>query len=169
MGDVLKMSDNAPQAKDHFEQEFEALKITASIEKDISAVYKWSMFIATVGFIFDTILAMMGVMLMSLNRFAPEFQDFQLLPLPNLMIYVGTLYLLVAVLYFFPILFLVQFSLKIRNAIKNKAQHELDAAFRKMKYIALFIGIVTIVGVILSLFFSVFVGISGAAKSIVGF
>jgi hypothetical protein len=101
---------------------------------------KWANFLAIMGFIgigLIVILAFfMGAVLSSLP-------NANLLPITGPIMTV--VYLLMAALYFFPVLYLYRFSDKMKAALARKEEDVLTDAFMNLKSHYKFIGIVTIV------------------------
>ena len=57
----------------------------------------------------------------------------------------GLIYVLIGLLYFFPVFYLFKFSSKVRTALATKNTQELDAAFENLKSHYKFIGILMII------------------------
>jgi len=78
----------------------------------------------------------------------------------------GVVYLLVALLYFFPVLYLYKFASKAKQALDGNNTEELTSAFENLKSHYKFVGILTaIVLIIYALFFilAIVAGIGAAA------
>lgn len=162
-----KPFENENQSKSLIENEFEHLIISPEMEKNLLTTSNWSVFISIVGFIFAALMMMVGIAMFFLNRFTSEYQDFQSLP-SGMMSYLGLLYFFIAILYFVPSLFLIQFALKTKKSIKSRSQTELELGFRNMKQLALTVGVLTIILIVMSFSIPVFVGIFTAAKQMGG-
>jgi hypothetical protein len=63
---------------------------------------------------------------------------------------ITTLYLAIAVLYFFPCLFLFHFSLRLKAALRDNDQVRLTSSLKSQKTLFKYVGIMTIV--VLSLY-----------------
>ncbi|MGZ3959302.1 MAG: DUF5362 family protein, partial [Flavisolibacter sp.] len=70
-------------------------------------------------------------------------------------------YIIVAVVYFFPCLFLFRFSAGMKKALNSNSQDELDLAFQNLKSMFKYVGVITIIflalyalGVIIAMFAS---------------
>jgi hypothetical protein len=74
----------------------------------------------------------------------------------------ATYIIIVAVLYFFPLLFTLRFANKMRTALSANDQQALNSAFQNLKICYRYIGILTIIGLVF-LAIAVIFGIIGAA------
>lgn len=153
---------NPDLQKPGFEEELDQLHLTPENERHLLSTSKWSIFIAVVGFLFSGLMLVVGIIMIVLNRYSNDFQDFQVFPIPGIMSYLGLFYILLAVFYFFPSLFLIQFAAKTKKALKNRTQTDFDSGFLNMKKLALFVGIMTIIALVLTLSLPVLMGILGA-------
>jgi len=109
---------------------------------DLTEIRKWTMFFTVLGFIaigFMVIAAlamgMIGIMGGTFGgmREASFLGGFSLV------------YLIIALLYFFPVLYLLKFSTHMKNAIEKTSQNDLSVAFTNLKSHYKFVGIFTIV------------------------
>jgi hypothetical protein len=140
--------------------ELEQLTLTGASKSFLRETAKWAKFLAIIGFI--------GVGLMLLGSFfvgAIYSNIPQAASLPfDLGIFVTVLYLIIAILYFFPMYYLVQFSNKMKAALLTKNDDTLASAFELLKSHYKFIGVFTII--ILSLYvLLIVVSIFGAILS----
>ena len=79
----------------------------------------------------------------------------------------GFIYVIIALIYFFPISYLFKFAKKMKNALKSSDNTELTSAFSNLKSHYKFIGIFTII--ILSLYVLIFIiGIAGGLAAAAG-
>jgi MFS family permease len=100
---------------------------------------KWGKFLAIVGFIVMGLIVLAG--LFAGKLFATLGQTAGM-PYAGL---IGVFYILIAVLYFFPILYLFNFSSRIRKALQTKDNQTLDSAFENLKSHYKFMGIFMII------------------------
>lgn len=105
---------------------------------------KWAMFIAILGFIGVGMLVL--VALFSGTALAFLGDDFVS---PALGIGIGILYLLIAVLYFFPVYYLFNFSGKAKKAVKESDSKSLAESMKFLKSHYKFLGIMAIVMLVL--------------------
>jgi len=101
---------------------------------------KWSMFLAIMGFIGVGFLLIAVLFMGAIFSFIPDTD------LPGwLGLIFSVLYLIIAVLYFFPVYYLFQFSQNSRKAVKEGSSNFFTEAIGKLKLHYKFIGIMTIV------------------------
>ncbi|WP_295771450.1 DUF5362 family protein [uncultured Mucilaginibacter sp.] len=132
--------------------------LTDEAQYYIQIIAKWGNFLSIIGFIMCALLLLLGSFISSImsslsamggNPMAGSVQGVM-----------TVMYVLIAIFYFFPTLYLFQFSSKAKKAILFANSAELAEAFGKLKSCFKFIGIVTIV--ILSIYALVFIaGIIG--------
>lgn len=101
---------------------------------------KWSQFLAIVGFVGIGIMVIasffMGIIFSALpnNEELPE--DFG----P----YMTIVYLIMALIYFFPVLYLYKFSVKLKQSLQSQDEDVLSEAFLNLKSMFKFMGVLTI-------------------------
>ncbi|HVX25805.1 MAG TPA: DUF5362 family protein [Parafilimonas sp.] len=125
---------------------------------------KWGKFLSILGFIFCALIILMGLFagtLMSgvLSQFETESATgLGAISTTVIMIY----YILIALLYFFPCLFLFNFSSKMQTAIRNNDQIYLNNSFRNLKSLFKFWGILTIILLCIFVIAIIIVAVVGA-------
>ena len=114
---------------------------------------KWAGFLAILALISTGFLALLGVLIMILSPIIGEFQDFDSIGLlPDFtLLGVGLFYLLIAVFYSLPAIYLYKFSSKTKKAFRMNNQKELDDALRNLRKTFKFIGILVVVMLAISL------------------
>ncbi len=132
------------------------------IEQDslnyLNTTRKWTMFFAILGFIFLGLMLIGGLFA---GVFLSAFKTADIpVGFPEWIIFV--IILIFAILYFFPILYLFRFSKHTGNAVHTLDKEELRKAFKNLKSYCVYIGIFTIV--ILVLYFIAIVG-AGASMA----
>lgn len=105
---------------------------------DLNETRKWTFFLAILGFIG---VALMVIAALFIGSFLES--SGQQMPVPHGAL--TGLYLLFAIIYFFPILYLYKFSTSTRKAVHENSEHELTSAFTNLKRHYKFIGIIAIV------------------------
>ncbi len=133
------------------EKKFELSKMSIA---HILETAKWAKFIAIVGFVvvaFLLVLAFfMGFFLPSIN--SAELENLNANEMGGLMSMMGpmlsVIYILIALLYFFPVLFLFNFSNMAMKAIKQNDNELLNSSFNQIRRHFKFIGILTLIGVL---------------------
>jgi hypothetical protein len=124
---------------------------------------KWAKFLSIVGFIFCALIILMGLFagtLMStmFSQFQTQAPGFGAISGTVIIVY----YIVIAILFFFPCLFLFNFSSKMQTAIRNNDQVYLNTSFRNLKSLFKFWGILTIIWLCILVIAIIFAGIIGA-------
>lgn len=131
------------------------LSLNASSINHLKESAKWSYFLSIIGFISLGIIVTMALFIKAIFSIFPSNgpTGFGAASLPFTMM--SVMYIIIAIIYFFPILYLYKFSSKIKNAIKLNDSIVLEDAFKNLKSHYKFIGIFMIV--MLSLYALIFV------------
>ncbi len=125
----------------------------------LAEVARWSRFLAIVGFISIGLLVLIALFAgVLLGSVAAEMGG----GLPMNPGFLTGIYLLIALVYLFPVLYLYRFSTHMRNALHSNNQQALTTSFKNLKSCFKFIGIVTIVFLALYALLFVF-GLAGAS------
>jgi uncharacterized membrane protein YjgN (DUF898 family) len=103
---------------------------------------KWTMFLAILGFVFIGIMVIFSLVFSAIFSALPGIEDTEM-PFPSFLF--GLIYLVIAGLYFFPLLYLYKFSTYTKSAILNRDSGEINSAFKNLKSHYRFIGILTII------------------------
>lgn len=122
---------------------------------------RWARFLSILGFIMCVILVLAAVFM---GSFLAGSIGNTNLGSASLFggTFVSTLYILVALLYFFPCLYLFHFGTKMRTALRNNDQEALSGAFKNLKSCFKFFGILSIIVLVLYAL-ALIAGILGAA------
>ena len=112
--------------------------------KSLDEARKWTMFLSVMGFIGVGFLLLAAIFMALLFRFLPS-ED---LPSGFGTIF-SLLYFVIAIVYFFPIFYLLQFSMKAKAAITDSSSKSLTEAIERLKSHYKFFGITTIVVIVL--------------------
>lgn len=142
------------------------LTITPEIKGFLRETAKWGKFLAIVGFVMMGLLVLMGIgmgfFMGSMMADLPEAEG-----LGGAMGgAVGFLYVLIALIYIFPLLYLYKFSSKLKVALAQDDQQYLFDSFQNLKSLFKFMGIFTaiFVGIYgLLLVFGIFGGLAALA------
>ena len=131
--------------------EFEELTLNNRSKGFLKEITKWAYFLSIIGFIglglMLILAAFSGVMFNNLP-------NAQVMPF-DMGLFMSILYVVMALIYFFPIYYLFKFSTKMKIALSNKSDTSLSDALEMLKSHYKFIGILTIV--IMSLYALIFV------------
>ncbi|RUT78616.1 DUF5362 family protein [Ancylomarina longa] len=127
-----------------------AMELSAESVVYLNETRKWTIFLSILGFIFIGLMVVaslfMGVIFGSISN------DVAISGAASMGM--GVAYILIAILYFFPIFYLYKFSNYSKNAIENKDSNVLNLAFKNLKSHYKFMGILTII--ILSIYLLAF-------------
>jgi len=125
---------------------------------------KWAKFLGIMGFIFCAIFALIGlfagsVMSAAFSSMGPAGASFK-----GGGVLVSILYVGLAVLCFFPYLYLYNFAGKMQTALRANDQDQLNLSFRNLRSYLRFVGILTIIGLCF-MALCIIIGIIGAATT----
>jgi Na+/H+ antiporter NhaC len=137
------------------------LSIDPLIKSHLSETARWGKFLSIIGFICCALIVIGGIYFVTavssmertyggLNE-GPSFSSFG----P----FFAVLYIVFALLYFFPCLFLLRFSNKMKTALAADSQADLTVSFQNLKVLFRYIGILTIIVLSLYLLFFLFGGL----------
>jgi magnesium-transporting ATPase (P-type) len=113
----------------------------------LNSMWKWTMFLSILGFIFLGLLIIAGVVT---STFLTAFKTQEAnLGIPESFMII--ILIVIAAIYFFPVFFLFRFSRNTRDAIQNLDKRKLEKAFRNLRIYFTYIGIMVIV--VLSIYF----------------
>ena len=135
--------------------ELEQLTINNKSRNYLKEIAKWSFFLSIVGFIGIGIMILMGVFsnLLYGSTFAALSQQ-QAMPF-DMTSFMTALYIIMALIYFFPVLYLYKFSRKMKTALSTKNDDTLADALEMLKSHYKFLGVFMII--ILSLYALIFI------------
>lgn len=118
---------------------------------------KWTMFLSIVGFIFIGLMLIGGLFtIVSLSAVPDEPTFGSYSPFGALKSFIGIFYIIMAAVYFFPILYLYKYSKGTKEALNFNNSEVLAEALANLKSHHKFLGIMTIV--ILSLYVLAIIG-----------
>jgi hypothetical protein len=119
------------------------LEFSEAIIQNLDAARKWAMFLSIAGFVFIGIMVVFGFSIgFIFKAFDPEAD------MPGFPMFIfGFFYLVMAVIYFFPILFLFRFSFYTKKSILENDNSALVVAFNNLKSHYAFIGILMVIGI----------------------
>ena len=143
-------------------QENERLYLSQEAQGFLKETAKWAYFLSILGFVgigFMVVLALfIGTIFSALNNMSGAM---------NPMMGIGTgfisgLYLLIALIYFFPIYYLFQFSSKMKKAFKSNDNDLINSSFEYLKSHYKFVGIVALIFIIVYVLIILFSILAGA-------
>ena len=121
--------------------EINKIEIEQESLKHLNTARKWAMFLAIIGFIFLGLIVIIGLLA---GTFLSAFSSGS----KGLGIYESLLFipiLLIALVYFFPVLFLFRFSKHSSHAILQLDKLELSKAIKYLKYYFVYTGVLIII------------------------
>lgn len=118
--------------------------------KEIST---WTYFLSILGFIGIGLMLLFGTFFSVAMGMMPEGNPYEGLGID--MSYFGMVYIVLGLIYFFPVLYLFNFSRKMKSALNSNDNDELTTAFSNLKSHYKFLGVFTIV--IISLYVMILV------------
>ena len=127
------------------------IEIEQETLKHLNTTRKWAMFLAIIGFIILGLIVIVGLIAGTfLTAFNSGGKD---LGIPESLMFVPIL--LLAVIYFFPVLFLFRFSKHTSHAVQTLDKLEFHKAIKNLKSFFVYIGVLIII--ILSLYIVVLI------------
>lgn len=133
------------------------LSLNSKINNFLLETSKWAKFLAIVGFVFIGLMVLGGLFMIGAGASASRIPGLAGGP-----VIVGITYILMAVLYYFPTQYLYNFAVKMKLAIQNSQQNNLEDGFENLKSLFKFTGILMIV--VLSIYGLLFlIGLVGLA------
>jgi hypothetical protein len=133
--------------------ELEQLTLTSSAKRFLKETAKWCKFLSILGFVG---IGLMLIFSIFTGTMIGILQNTVSQPLPKgLAITSSITYLLIAIIYFFPMYYLFQFSNRMKKALLMKNDETFEKAFEMLKSHYKYIGVLTIITMSLYLFFIV--------------
>ena len=120
------------------------LTIDPNSKRFLSETAKWGRFLSIIGFIMCGLIVILGLFLaVKMQEASNAFGGGG--PLSSMGPALALFYILFAVLYFFPCLYLSRFSSQMTVAIGSDDQNSMTSAFENLKSMFKFFGILTII------------------------
>jgi hypothetical protein len=120
----------------------------------LSSMSKWALFLAIMGFIGSGFMILFGIFFAAISGLLPQTEEMSNFPSGIIMVF----YLILGVIYFFPSLFLLNFSSKAKSALASRTEEPLEKALKNLRSYFAFTGILLIV-VIAVVIFAIAIGI----------
>lgn len=125
--------DNIPEAR--------KIEIGPDGLKTLNSTRRWTMFLAVSGFISLGLIVILGIIT---GTFLTAFNNSTRIPgIPDSMLVGG--FILLALIDFFPVVFLFRFSKHIANAVTSLDNREMLRALKSLKRFFLFLGVILII------------------------
>ena len=113
----------------------------------LGIIRKWAKFIAVVMFIMVGMMVLAGIFMGFAMNLVSSMTTQSPMPFPG--IFFSVFYILMALVYFFPVLYLYRFAQYLGNALSMQSTDELTTALMFLKKHYHFIGVLTIIMIIL--------------------
>jgi hypothetical protein len=122
------------------------LTIDPMIKSHLSETARWGKFLAIVGFICCVLIVIGGIYFVtSFGAIERAYGLNEGVSLTGMGPGIAVLYICIAILYFFPCLFLLRFSNKMKSALVADNQADLTVSFQNLKVLFRYVGILTII------------------------
>jgi hypothetical protein len=119
------------------------LRITPPAAAYLREAARWGKFLAIVGFV---VIGFVGLMAIFAGAFMGAMMDGAEGGVGFFSSgFLTVFYLLIALLYFFPVLYLYRFASKVQQGLNLQSEAEVNEAFKNLKSLLKFIGVLTIV------------------------
>ncbi|NVN96232.1 MAG: hypothetical protein HXX18_13235 [Bacteroidetes bacterium] len=119
----------------------ENIELTTEAISYLNEIRKWSSFFSIIGFIGIGLMVAAGIFASTL--FSNLGYPYSNSNFPSVMI--GIIYIVMAVIYIFPVIYLYKFSVSCKQAIKQKDNEDMATAFKNLKSHFKFMGIMMII------------------------
>jgi len=122
--------------------QLEQLTLTSTSKSFLKETAKWTNFLSILGFILITLMLVLATFSTTIFNMVAKMQP----GIPeSLGLSLAITYLVLSIIYFFPVYYLLQFSRKMKKALITKNNETLASAFEKLKSHYKFIGVFTII------------------------
>ncbi|AWV97887.1 DUF5362 family protein [Arcticibacterium luteifluviistationis] len=138
------------------------LYLSENGKQDLLESAKWAKFLAIVGFVGSGLLVVFAFGLSTLMSFLPNSESFESLG-PSYFLGMTFIYVVMAVIYFFPCLYLFKFAKSTKLAILEEDNELLHLALFNMRKMFKFVGVMTLTILILYGVLIVFGVLAGGA------
>lgn len=118
------------------------LSLTSGSKTFLNEAAGWTKFLSIIGFVF---IGLMVIVALFLGSFISDMMEAQTGMSMMSGAFLTVFYLLFALLYFFPVYYLFQFSVKMKAALAQQSSELLQQAFENLKSHYKFMGILMIV------------------------
>jgi hypothetical protein len=126
------------------------INVDQTAKSHLAEAPKWAKFLSIMGFIFCGFIALIGLFFGTfMSMFSSQYGENN--PYNDLPTSTGfgaamaVLYIVIALIYFFPCLFLFRFSFKMKAALASNDQEVLNTSFQNLKASFRYVGIIMIV------------------------
>ncbi|MBA2499051.1 MAG: hypothetical protein H0V30_04940 [Chitinophagaceae bacterium] len=127
------------------------LSINETNRVDLADAARWARFLAIIGFIMCGLIVLVGIFAGSLFSMFMNTNEIEGMEgfgggmPPGFGGAMAVVYIILALIYFFPCLFLFRFANQMKTALASNEQSALNSSFQNLKSMFRFFGIVTII------------------------
>ncbi|HET6768473.1 MAG TPA: DUF5362 family protein [Chitinophagaceae bacterium] len=115
----------------------------------LSEAARWAKFLAVIGFIVCALIVIVGIFAGSFLSMMPGVYNDEYRGSPaltgGLAAFLAVFYIGLAILFFFPYLFLFRFANQMKSALNTNDQQTLNSSFQNLKIMFRYVGILTII------------------------
>jgi uncharacterized integral membrane protein len=132
------------------------LRLNDRSQKFLRETCRWVFILAIIGFVVSGLLLFIGIFALI---FFNDVNTQGVIPVYML----SSIYIVIAVIGFFPSVYMYSFSRRMANALREKNTEDLTAAFSKLKSYFKFLGIAALIMIafyIIAFLFAIFVGVN---------
>lgn len=127
------------------------LSIDPTSKLHLGEAARWAKFLAIVGFVMCAIIVVVGIFASTflsgmMSGYGGAYSDAATSGMGTVL---AVVYVIIALVYFFPCLFLFRFASKMKEAIATNEQTTLNVSFQNLKAMFRFIGILTVLFLVL--------------------
>jgi hypothetical protein len=127
-----------------------SLSVDPTAKLHLGETAKWARFLAIVGMVSLALIVIAGIYLATVmtsmqSRLDDEFGGRTNPFASGMGIGMAALYLILALIWFFPLLFLLRFANQMRSALAADNQELLNASFQNLKACMRYVGIITLI------------------------
>jgi Family of unknown function (DUF5362) len=132
------------------DQSLFGLSIDPVTKSHLSVTASWAKFLAIMGFIFCILVVLAGLFAGTIlakmqTRGVEGFGNNREINTSGFGAIAAVMYIILALLYFFPCLFLFNFAAKMKNALVTNDQNTLNSSFQNLKKTFRYLGVLTII------------------------
>lgn len=138
--------------------QLEKLTINSAARSFLRETAKWALFLAIIGFIGIAFLVILAIFAGTIFSAIPQTQQIPF----DVGLVMTVVYLVFALLYFFPVYYLMKFSSQMKKALASKNDETLAKALEYLKSHYKFIGVFTIISMSLYIMLTIFSLVSGS-------
>ena len=119
------------------------IELTHEAVNDLRKLTRWTYFLSILGFVYMGLMVVLGFSFgLIMSSFGPRTGA----PTPPSFLF-GLIYVVIAIIYFFPILYLYKFSLRAKQSIQTSSTSDFTAALKNLTSHYTYIGILAVIAI----------------------